>query len=63
MSENVFSGTVSRRSFLKAGAFTAAVVALANGGYELRWPEEAFADQDSSEEVRYTYFVMCNQVP
>ena len=55
MSENVFSGTVSRRSFLKAGAFTAAVVALANGGYELRWPEEAFADQDSPEEVRYTY--------
>ena len=63
MSENVFSGTVSRRSFLKAGAFTAAVVALANGGYELRWPEEAFADQDSPEEVRYTYCDMCNQVP
>ena len=63
MSKNVFSGTVSRRSFLKAGAFTAAVVALANGGYELRWPEEAFADQDSPEEVRYTYCDMCNQVP
>ncbi len=54
---------VSRRTFVKAGAFTAAAVALAGGGYELQWPEEAFADPDSPEEVRYTYCDMCNQTP
>lgn len=54
---------VSRRTFLKAGAYTATAVALAQGGYELQWPEEAFADPNSPTEVRYTYCDMCNQTP
>ena len=54
---------VSRRTFLKSGAVSAAVIALAGGGFEIAWPDEAFADADSPTETRYTYCDMCNQTP
>lgn len=60
---DMLNAPVSRRTFLKSGAVSAAVIALAGGGFEVAWPDEAFADPDSPTETRYTYCDMCNQTP
>ncbi|MDR0514589.1 MAG: molybdopterin-dependent oxidoreductase [Coriobacteriaceae bacterium] len=55
-------GGISRRAFI--GSTAAAAAALAVGaGFDIAHPQDAFADESSPVEKRYTYCDMCNHVP
>ncbi|MDR3136121.1 MAG: molybdopterin-dependent oxidoreductase [Coriobacteriales bacterium] len=59
---------LSRRNFVKGAACAVAAVAGASlgfrsGGIDFYYPQEAFADENSPIERRYSYCDMCNHVP
>ncbi|MDR2109061.1 MAG: molybdopterin-dependent oxidoreductase [Coriobacteriales bacterium] len=57
---------ISRRGFVKgatAAIATGVGVGLSNGGINFLYPKEAFANEDSPIEKKYSYCDMCNHVP